>query len=795
MKIYIDFEKQAIVKITTEDLFEGDIDSNKFIVLFSNYGTNTNWYPTLTQLAPNGREAGAFNADALEDDATHEYTEDDVNYLKYEWTITNEYALQNGRSNFFIYVNTIKNGGLAKKVYAKFTCVLNESDNQYFVADPEFNPKVKQYIDTYSQLRFDGVGTEAQIEALTENKGIWLCIDDTSDYNGYFFYWNDATEQYVPGNVFQATEVADGAITWAKLAAALKRYLIVNGENNTDGRSTGINLDYTNYFEEDRENLVGSKIDIREDFIQIENSDISTTSQEIGRIYISPEVVRLLASDTTNQSKVEIKPTEIDLSSPTKIGDLLEDYWEFNYDTLWLKGSSHFIKSNSGKASIGFDHNQLDIEAEDRLYLRADDTIEFSGRTRTALIIDENGAKFPYTPAVANPTTYDFVFNGGYLLGNKTPYGGSTTTLMSLNPEQGLVVQNDLLDIDPTQYMVKNVDPFKVGIKTGTDTGTFVKFSNVDSRIDFKTANTSSDLIYMNNVKLVNKNYVDNFSIDLVINSSNFQMYAVLKNASGTTISTSSVIDLPLESVVVSGSYDAVNKKVVLTLQNGSTIEFSVADLIDGLQSEITAQNPLDADLVNDTTSTHKFVNASEKQQITTNATNITALQSDKADLTNSYQVITADKVKVNEIQSNGNGIEVKNDTFTFETVSGSTTYDWIFNGNSLYLQKITGGTTTNHFVVNDNILLVENDNLSITPQQYLSKSGSLIVGLYDNSVLTTYSSSGIDFKVNNNTLSISSSTNKLTYNSNEIIDTNNATTELFLTDAEMTTLISEVFD
>jgi hypothetical protein len=40
------------------------------------------------------------------------------------------------------------------------------------------------------------------------------------------------------------------------------------------------------------------------------------------------------------------------------------------------------------------------------------------------------------------------------------------------------------------------------------------------------------------------------------------------------------VIDLPLESVVVSGSYDAVNKKVVLTLENGNTVEFSVADLV-----------------------------------------------------------------------------------------------------------------------------------------------------------------------------------------------------------------------
>ena len=768
MKIYIDFEKQAIVKITTEDLFEGDIDSNKFIVLFSNYGTNTNWYPTLTQLAPNGREAGPFNADALEDDTTHEYTEDDTTYLKYEWTITNEYALQNGRSNFFIYVNTIKNGGLAKKVYAKFTCVLNESDNQYFVADPEFNPKVKQYIDTYSQLRFDGIGTEAQIEALTENKGIWLCIDAESDYNGYFFYWDDATEQYVPGNVFQATEVADGAITWAKLATALKRYLVVNGENNTDGRSTGINLDYTNYYEEDREAMIGSKIDIRENFIQIENSDIATTSDEIGRIYISPEVVRLLAiseaSGTTNQSKVEIKPNEIELSSLIKIGDLLSDYWEFNGDTLWLKGSSHNIKSNSGKASIGFDHNQLDIDAENRILLTSDE-IEFLSNGKSILDITGNGAKFPYTPSVANPTTYDFVFHGGYLLGNKTPYGGSTTTLMSLNPEQGLVVQNDLLDIDPTQYMVKNVSPFKVGIKTGTDTGTFVKFDNSDSRIDFKTANTSSDLIFMNNVKLVNKNYVDNFSIDLAINPSNFQMYAVLKNASGTTISTSSVIDLPLESVVVSGSYDAVNKKVVLTLQNGSTIEFSVADLIDGLQSEITSQNPLNADLVNDTNAIHKFVNASEKQQIATNATNITALQSDKADLTNSSQVITADKVKVNEIRDLTGSGNVKT-TYTNNSITSTINYD-TYSTNQIQLSETMARLIYYKSGVANNSVEASNGGVYI----------------------------GVGLAGDRTILQLSASTKKLTFDGNEVIDTNNATTELFLSNTERQEIIDEIVE
>ena len=127
------------------------------------------------------------------------------------------------------------------------------------------------------------------------------------------------------------------------------------------------------------------------------------------------------------------------------------------------------------------------------------------------------------------------------------------------------------------------------------------------------------------NDQLVNKAYADTKGnkIDLEIDS-DFKLVAKLYNGT-TLLSTSTVVDLPLESVVVSGEYDDTNKKVILTLQDGSTIEFSVADLISGLQSEINANNKLSSDFVDDTNNTHKFVTAEEKQQIQTNADNIAA--------------------------------------------------------------------------------------------------------------------------------------------------------------------------
>lgn len=63
-----------------------------------------------------------------------------------------------------------------------------------------------------------------------------------------------------------------------------------------------------------------------------------------------------------------------------------------------------------------------------------------------------------------------------------------------------------------------------------------------------------------------------------------------LKDSSGKKLSEKS-IDLPIESVVVSGRYDADTKNVILTLDSGGEISFSISDLIDGLVSDATFNN------------------------------------------------------------------------------------------------------------------------------------------------------------------------------------------------------------
>ena len=101
-------------------------------------------------------------------------------------------------------------------------------------------------------------------------------------------------------------------------------------------------------------------------------------------------------------------------------------------------------------------------------------------------------------------------------------------------------------------------------------------------------------------------------ALSLTINSSTYVMTGQLKDQNGDNLGTAQTIDLPLESVVVGGSYNSQTKKVVLTLQNGNTIEFSVADLVSGLQTELSASNKLNPAYIN-YDSAHRAVSDTEK--------------------------------------------------------------------------------------------------------------------------------------------------------------------------------------
>lgn len=87
-----------------------------------------------------------------------------------------------------------------------------------------------------------------------------------------------------------------------------------------------------------------------------------------------------------------------------------------------------------------------------------------------------------------------------------------------------------------------------------------------------------------------------NLKISLELDPSTYVLKAKLKDGSDTVISTSEGVDFPIETLVANAKYDESEKKLVLTLKNGTTIDVSVADLISGLVNE--------SDIVDNLTST-----------------------------------------------------------------------------------------------------------------------------------------------------------------------------------------------
>lgn len=142
--------------------------------------------------------------------------------------------------------------------------------------------------------------------------------------------------------------------------------------------------------------------------------------------------------------------------------------------------------------------------------------------------------------------------------------------------------------------------------KNSTTIDTFTANASQDKTINITVPVTAADVSALP----ASTKYGASFTAS--INTTTYVMTLTLKDQDGNTLGTAQTIDLPLESVVVNGAYDSTNKKIVLTLQNGNTIDIPVADLVAGLQSEITAQNMLSSDLVDDTNHTHKFTTAAD---------------------------------------------------------------------------------------------------------------------------------------------------------------------------------------
>ena len=135
---------------------------------------------------------------------------------------------------------------------------------------------------------------------------------------------------------------------------------------------------------------------------------------------------------------------------------------------------------------------------------------------------------------------------------------------------------------------------------------TFTANATVNKTINISVPTTANDVNALPNTTKYGA------SISLSLDPNTYKLTIYLKDQDGTVLNYQDV-DLPAGNVIVDGYYDDVNEQIVLELSSGSTINIPVGDLVSGLQSEITSSNKLDADLVDDTNSTNKFVTSSEK--------------------------------------------------------------------------------------------------------------------------------------------------------------------------------------
>lgn len=255
--------------------------------------------------------------------------------------------------------------------------------------------------------------------------------------------------------------------------------------------------------------------------------------------------------------------------------------------------------------------------------------------------------------------------------------------------------------------------------KNGTSAGTFTANATSNKTINITVPTTAAD------VSALPASTKYGASIAVSINTTDYKVTTTLKDQDGNTLGTAQVIDLPLESVVVNGSYDNTNKKIVLTLQNGNTIDIPVADLVAGLQSEITSSNKLSSDLVDDTNHTHKFVTAAQITKLNGIAAGAEVnVQSDWDQTTTTADDYIKNKPSLATVATSGSYNDLSNKP-TIPTVNNAT----------LTIQK--NGTTVNTFTANASSDVTANITVPINVSELTNDAG-YITSYTDNKTTQT---------------------------------------------------------
>ena len=164
----------------------------------------------------------------------------------------------------------------------------------------------------------------------------------------------------------------------------------------------------------------------------------------------------------------------------------------------------------------------------------------------------------------------------------------------------------------------------------------------------------------------------------LTIDPQTFVISLQAKDVNGTNIGTAQTVDLPIETMVVSGSYDDTTQSITLTLQNGQTITFSVAALVAGLQTQLTFDSTPTQSSTNPVTSGGVYDALQLKQG---------TLTFDSTPTQNSNNPVTSDGVYT--------ALTNKQDTLTFDSTPTQNSTNPVTSGGVYDALQQQGGTIT----------------------------------------------------------------------------------------------------
>jgi len=268
------------------------------------------------------------------------------------------------------------------------------------------------------------------------------------------------------------------------------------------------------------------------------------------------------------------------------ITQLQTPYFATNY--LGLFSNTQPIPATSYNDGDYFIANEYNFTAHDITWAKGDYAYFYNGKWnkgKSVLKASTPSIELPVDPSLKDAPQLEYDEDVALLLANDL---GLLTQRVSQSETDIESAENDINEIDgrvgvnetDIYNLESDVDDLETEIGNIKDGTTIVKKAEQDKlgNVINLTYETKADanLAKVRITLLENANMVKDVDYEPTNHVITFTFF------DGTT----QLLDLPLESTIVSASYDNITKDITFTLQNGSTLVVPLDDLVQGLASE-----------------------------------------------------------------------------------------------------------------------------------------------------------------------------------------------------------------